>query len=69
MKVLSLQGILLAIVFYVVIDRGLNYKGTVVSQASYKFGGREDIGITFGKNAIFIAAGALALVYITPKLC
>jgi hypothetical protein len=69
MKILSLQGLLFAAIFYVVIDRGLNYTGTVVSPAgSSKFGGRDDIGITFGKNAIFIAAGALALVYITPRL-
>ena len=67
MKILSLQGLLFAAIFYVVIDRALNYKGTVVSQAAYKFGGKT-IGITFGQNAIFIAAGALALVYITPRL-
>ena len=68
MKILSLQGLLFAAIFYVVIDRALDYSGTVKSAASSKFGGREDIGITFGKNAIFIAAGSLALVYITPRL-
>ena len=67
MKILSFQGILFAVLFYVAIDRALNYKGTVVSQASYKFGG-DTIGINFGKNAIFIAVGSLAIVYIMPKL-
>ena len=67
MKILSFQGILFAVLIYVAIDRALNYSGTVASKASYKFGG-EDVGITFGKNAIFIAAGSLAVVYIMPKL-
>ena len=67
MKILSLQGILFAVLFYVVIDRALNYKGTVVSKASYTFGG-DTVGVNFGKNAIFIAVGSLALVYIMPRL-
>jgi hypothetical protein len=68
MKILSAQGLLFAAIFYVIIDRALNYTGYVESKATYSFGGREDIGVTFGKNAVFILAGSLALVYITPRL-
>ena len=68
MKILSLQGILFALVFYAIIDRALNYTEYVKSAATYSFGGRDDIGISFGKNAVFILAGALAIVYITPRV-
>lgn len=69
MKILSLQGLLFAVIFYVVIDRALNYTkvGGYSSQATYALGG-EKVGISFGQNAIFIVVGALALVYITPRL-